>query len=385
MDKVERHLTLCIPHLLAAPLADKKDPHLKVRELEYLLTRSQRSACAADPETLLFTLFGITTDKDHPPPIAPLTYALDSGGDAAGWYVRADPVYMHADSDRVLLLGNECLNITRSEVSALEQELCPFFMAHDAHFSAPATKRWYLQLAHDPQLSWHSLQDARGWDIHRFLATQPQGSDPAKRWRRILNEVQMLLHGSNVNQHREQRGELPINSLWFWGAGTLPARPEPRFAQVWSNEPLSLALARFTRAPRRAAPDGAQAWLAQAITPGEHFVMLERETPPSAMSTAPQDPFAEQCNGDRYTENEAMLTQRHLELSHFNSAWFAPLWRALKARDLAGLRLFLGSGQAFHITPRSVARWWWPTRHLNTYANSAQHASASPDHYTDKP
>ena len=41
-------------------------------------------------------------------------------------------------------------------------------------------------------------------------------------WYQLLNEIQMFMHQHEVNAHRLQRGLLAINSLWFWGAGSLP-------------------------------------------------------------------------------------------------------------------------------------------------------------------
>ncbi len=41
-------------------------------------------------------------------------------------------------------------------------------------------------------------------------------------WYQLLNEIQMYMHQHEVNAERLQRGMLPINSLWFWGAGSLP-------------------------------------------------------------------------------------------------------------------------------------------------------------------
>ena len=39
-------------------------------------------------------------------------------------------------------------------------------------------------------------------------------------WYKLLNEIQMFLHQHEVNQQRQLRDQLPINSLWFWGAGS---------------------------------------------------------------------------------------------------------------------------------------------------------------------
>jgi hypothetical protein len=39
------------------------------------------------------------------------------------------------------------------------------------------------------------------------------------QWYKLLNEIQMFMHQHEVNQQRIQRGQVSINSLWFWGAG----------------------------------------------------------------------------------------------------------------------------------------------------------------------
>ncbi|MFT5220619.1 MAG: hypothetical protein ACI9LO_001715 [Planctomycetota bacterium] len=38
-------------------------------------------------------------------------------------------------------------------------------------------------------------------------------------WYQLNNEMQMYLHQHDINQRRLLDGALPINSLWFWGAG----------------------------------------------------------------------------------------------------------------------------------------------------------------------
>lgn len=42
-------------------------------------------------------------------------------------------------------------------------------------------------------------------------------------WYQLLNEIQMFMHQHEINRDRIRRGLLPINSLWCWGAGALPA------------------------------------------------------------------------------------------------------------------------------------------------------------------
>jgi len=45
-------------------------------------------------------------------------------------------------------------------------------------------------------------------------------SRSALPWYQLINEMQMFLHSHEVNQNRLAKGQLPINSLWCWGAGS---------------------------------------------------------------------------------------------------------------------------------------------------------------------
>ena len=49
-------------------------------------------------------------------------------------------------------------------------------------------------------------------------------------WYRLVNEFQMFMYQHPVNAERLQQGQLPINSLWAWGAGTLP---QPTSHPAW--------------------------------------------------------------------------------------------------------------------------------------------------------
>src|SRR5690606_8904565 len=70
----------------------------------------------------------------------------------------------------------------------------------------------------------------------------PEGQ-AGRRWRALLTEAQVILHAHRWNQQRIARGDAPINSLWFWGAGMLPAAVTTAHAQVRSRDALLRALA----------------------------------------------------------------------------------------------------------------------------------------------
>ncbi len=46
-------------------------------------------------------------------------------------------------------------------------------------------------------------------------------SKQALPWYKLMNEMQMFMHQHDINRKRLESDLLPINSLWFWGAGNI--------------------------------------------------------------------------------------------------------------------------------------------------------------------
>ena len=99
----------------------------------------------------------------------------------------------------------------------------------------------------------------------------------ASRWHRWMNEVQMALHECPVNVERERRGAVPINSVWPWGAGSLPPAPEAPvpLVQAWSDDVLVRGLARRAGIEHGATPAGAREWLSDDPRPGVHLTVFD--------------------------------------------------------------------------------------------------------------
>jgi hypothetical protein len=50
-----------------------------------------------------------------------------------------------------------------------------------------------------------------------------QHADTSVALRRLGAEIEMWLHDHPINDTRRRRGDLPVTSLWLWGAGAVPA------------------------------------------------------------------------------------------------------------------------------------------------------------------
>lgn len=341
-----RSLTIYIPGLFAfcsepARQADNLNPEL--RALETLLGRADVTAVSdREFEVQIFALFGLAAPaEDADLPVAAVTRALDLGVIDNGWWLRADPVHLRPERDRLILLDTQAVRLTQSEANALAAEVSEAYAGDGWLLKAPRPGRWYLKPPRTPRIRTTPLGRVVGKDIHPYL---PHGKD-GKQWHTILNEIQILLHTSAVNSEREQRGELPINSLWFWGGGRLPSISQVEWVHVHSEEPISLALARLSETPSSARPVGFADWSMQAQRPGAHLVVLDQLR--GAVQYGQPREWAEL-------------------IEHLERGWMGPLMHALKARDIAELTIRTDSAM-YRVGARQIQRWWRRRRSFVDY------------------
>ncbi len=176
---------------------------------------------------------GVQFDTHADVPLAALRAHLLSPqiDNASLWCL--DPVHVQIDQEEAVLLANESLDLSESEARHLIDDLNAHF-AEDGlviHYHKP--HQWVLQgqLA----LTTQPLSEVMQNSIDRF---QPAGHDET-RWRKLVNELQMLLHAHPVNQAREQQGMAVVNSAWLWGGagGEQPAYHYEALVQtVFCNE-----------------------------------------------------------------------------------------------------------------------------------------------------
>ncbi|MEP6633433.1 MAG: phosphoglycerate mutase [Luteimonas sp.] len=153
-------------------------------------------------------------------PIAALTRqaeASDAGGSA---WLRADPVHISPDINGARLLAyGEALSMTDADRAALLPALQPLFGDAGFALDAPTPSHWYLRLARETKFSgFTDPAEALGEDVFDHFVEGAEG----RRWRALLSETQVILHNHAWNTQRARQGKAPINSLWFWGGGTLP-------------------------------------------------------------------------------------------------------------------------------------------------------------------
>ena len=222
-------LSLIVPGL-CGPLPDFEAIEAEAMPLVRLLKPFGRASIpASDYSAQLVELFGLTVE--HGFPHAALT-ALAHGiePDEECW-LHADPVNLQADMDRAVLRDSQTLDIEQHEAGQLVHELNTHFAADGMSLLLTDANNWLIRLD-DCEFETTPLSHAVGRNINHLL---PTGAGAA-HWKRMLNESQMLLHMSEVNQAREQRGQASINSLWLWGEGVLPPPGNNDVTHVYADD-----------------------------------------------------------------------------------------------------------------------------------------------------
>ncbi len=225
----ESTLTLFIPDLfgfqsiLSTLTKDELSqlPEFKLPVLEKWLSRGLIEK-SKDQNNIVFSELGLSVEKDQDKHCAALSLLAESNVEinvaTDSYWLRADPVNLQPDLDTALLSAHEELALTQDEANKLVEHINKHFMDEPWEMYAFAPHRWYLRLENAADLKTSPLDNVLGEDINQFMPT----GDDANYWFKITNEIQMLLHGSNVNFERESKNMWTANSIWLWGGGYLP-------------------------------------------------------------------------------------------------------------------------------------------------------------------
>ena len=343
-------LVLLVPGLLGPAAAGSGDREaaqalvagLDLDGLDRLLARARHAtttAPAADDslEALAFRSFG----HPAPPagadwPVAALTALVDGCADeGSGFRLRADPVHLRADIDDLVLFDASDIDLSPDEAEALARTVNDALGPDGTRIDAARPHRWYVAPDAPARIATTPLSRAAGARVSGAL---PRGPDAAW-WHRWMNEVQMALHECPANVERERRGAAPVNSVWVWGAGSLPPAGDASapFARVWTDDALLRGLARHSGVEGGANPAGAQEWLDADPGPGAHLAAFDDLYP-----------AVRRVDIDVWRAGLARLSR----------SWAQPLLDALDSGAVARVSIDDERGNRFTATRRGRFRWW---------------------------
>ncbi len=333
-----KNLSLLVPGLLG-PLPELKDyaatvPRCNV--LENWLARGEKiSTSCTNYFQQLAELLSINKDFS----IAHVSALIDGFDPSRGYWYRADPVHFKTEMDHAILLDHELLSVEQHEADALMDVFNAHFMEDGLQLFSRQPGRWYLQSAMPFEITATQLHDAIGRNVTHFL---PQGKH-AMRWRRFLNETQMLFHQQAVNVQRESLGKLAINSLWLWGEGNAMHYDDHKtFQWMMTNEPIATGLAKILNIETCALDE----INSMAGLQGNGLLIIDELLSPASY-------------GD--------VEKWGLALEKLCDLWIQPLQQLLRKGIVQQIDLYSAEGRLFRMTPRSHFKFWRRSPPLTSY------------------
>lgn len=343
------NLHLCIPALFWPDnLQTDIYRHLELPALKTILAKGFRTeGTGRTAESWLCEMFNVAKQYDWP--VAPITLQLDRGSaesEEKKYWLRVDPVHLRIENNHLLLGDSHILNISLKEAISFTDSINELISADGLTLLPLHSDRWYLRRNQTPELQTFLLSEAAGQNINDLL---PHGND-SSIWNSRINEIQMLLYDHSLNQAREARGELAINSVWVWGGGVAPQKVHAPYARIWSSHVFVCALAKMGKIPCHALPENAEELLQHSDSSGEQLVFLD--------------------NLQSFASYRDAFHWRN-ELVKIEQNWFVPLLGALKKRQITRLKLTVigkHSTRNFMLTPRSLWKFWAAVHPLESYS-----------------
>jgi hypothetical protein len=373
------HLTLLVadlvpPELFIAPPDLPALPALQTLLAQGAVSRSQ----GAFLEEACMQQLGLRHIASNP--VAALTLLADGGEPGNDTWLRADPVHLSVSRDNVQLLDSHRIDPTREEADALVADINKHLAADGLAIEVRDAARWYMRIPADEALETSTLWRASGQNLFDHLPADSRG---VIHWRRLQNELQMLMATHPVNAAREQDGRPTINGLWFWGAGAL-AEPPPVTQEA--NRKVMLKLDNEKNAirppvvPRPKVDHPYKAVLAKlALARG---LAMDRKLSLGELPQAFPAPEVTLLNPlcVIHTTTRALRRNDRAEWMHIvkqlDENWFAPAREAVSAGRLDSLTLLLPNERGSLKTKLMPARRWQFLKRLRASATSGKKISA---------
>lgn len=263
-------------------------------------------------------------------------------GERSGYWSLAGGCHLIADRDRLMVQAGPAQRLTSDEAASIAASFNAAFSDDGWHLHA-ADDQLILQSSRPLPVAPVSLHELSGHYLDDYLP----GGEQARPWRALLNEMQMLLFEHPVNQAREERGEPPVNGLWFWGCGE-SIEGLPRIADcITADNGVMRGLARHCGAIN--------------VAPVERLVQLD----PGQGDTIAHWPDA----ADALAVGDA--TEWLSALARFEEHWAREIVAGLGNGSWSTARLHVAPGRYWRIRGQDLKRFWRRARALKRYVTTA--------------
>jgi hypothetical protein len=127
------------------------------------------------------------------------------------------PVHLHVGREQVTLDDPAALQLDETASRELMEAVRPLFESEGCLLAWGAPLRWYVAHESLATLPTASIDRVIGRALDAWLPARSE----ARLFKRLQNEVQMLLYTHAVTERRESAGLPTVNSFWLSGCGCL--------------------------------------------------------------------------------------------------------------------------------------------------------------------
>lgn len=239
--------------------------------------------------------------------------ALGAGIDERTDWLHAEPIHLAAGMNEVTLVP---LTADAAPTTAERNALTAVMQAHmtsaGLELRASAANEWLIGSKQPFKVQTVCAEYAMR---NEWNAVLPQG-EGAGQVRRLMTEIQMLLHEHSINEARSARGLPTVNALWLWGDGQIETMRRGATSRACFGD------SDFLRGICKA-----NGW----------------EEPSQEQSV--------EAVVARAGKDSAVCVLSNISASEFERRWLSPVVAALKRGDLSRLELVLDE---WHLT---IDRW----------------------------
>ena len=232
-------------------------------------------------------------------------------------------------------------NLEKHEALILAADLQQVFTERDIELEAPTNNRWYIKLKQLPEISTTPIHEVVGNDIDKHSAS----GDNTILWDQLSNEAQMSLYNCPLNDEREQRGELPVNGVWLWGAGELPKSKKQIWSRVFADEITTQGLSILTGSPYADLPDSLEALINNTEEEDDILAVIS---------------FG--LRHQQYFDHNGWQDF----IGYLEEEWFARIENLIKQNELDELTLLTGENK-LSLTKASYKKFWRRQKSFLTY------------------
>ncbi len=133
------------------------------------------------------------------------------------------PAHWHVGRDHVTLADPAALQLTEAESRVAFEAVRDLFESEGFTLRWGAASRWYAAHETLAALPCAALDRVIGRNVDLWIRSGIAFQRQARLMRRLQSEVQLLLYPHALNDEREQRGTLTLNSFWLSGCGQAQA------------------------------------------------------------------------------------------------------------------------------------------------------------------